>query len=155
MLKAARRPSSQPRTRGGSPGALGTGRKKAAYDRVHFATMALESGARRLGITPRAMYRRLKKQDLIRQRLFRHYDLLHTQSLDYVAEDIAETLLNREADAQGNGEKAHTEARRGRGTEEGRAGKSLRGGAEGRRISATKGTKANKGLEEDTGRVKE
>ena len=27
----------------------------------------------------------------------RHYDLLHTQSLDYVAEDIAETLQNWEA----------------------------------------------------------
>lgn len=94
---AARRPPSQPRTRGGPPGALVTGRKKAAYDRIHFATMALESGAKRLGITPQAMYRRLKKQDLIRQRLFRHYDLLHTQSLDYVAEDIAETLRNREA----------------------------------------------------------
>ena len=50
-----------------------------------------------MGISPKAMYRRLKKQDLIRQRLFRHYDLLHTQSLDYVAEDIAETLRNREA----------------------------------------------------------
>ena len=55
-----------------------------AYDRIHFATMALESGARRLGITPLAMYRRLKQQDLIHQRLLRHYDMLHTQSLDYV-----------------------------------------------------------------------
>ncbi len=72
-------------------------RRKSAYDRIHFATMALESGAKRVGITPLAMYRRLKKQDLIRGRLFRHYDLLHTQSLDYVAEDIAETLQNREA----------------------------------------------------------
>ena len=72
-------------------------RAAAKYDRIHFAVMALESGAKRLGVTPLAMYRRLKKQDLIRQRLFRHYDLLHTQSLDYVAEDIAETLQNREA----------------------------------------------------------
>ena len=72
-------------------------RAAAKYDRIHFAMMALESGAKRLGVTPLAMYRRLKKQDLIRQRLFRHYDLLHTQSLDYVAEDIAETLRNREA----------------------------------------------------------
>ena len=82
---------------GGAQKALGPSRKKSAYDRIHFATMALESGAKRLDISPRAMYRRLKKQDLIRQRLFRHYDLLHTQSLDYVAEDIAETLQNREA----------------------------------------------------------
>ena len=67
------------------------------YDRIHFATMALESGAQKLGITPLIMYRRLKQQDLIHQRLIRHYDMLHTQSLDYVAEDIAETLQNWEA----------------------------------------------------------
>ena len=67
-----------------------------AYDRIHFATVALESGARRMGITPLAMYRRLKQQNLIHQRLLRHYDMLHTQSLDYVAEDIAETLKNWE-----------------------------------------------------------
>lgn len=67
-----------------------------AYDRIHFATMALESGAKRLGIPPLTMYRRLKKQNLIHLRLFRHYELLHTQSLDYVAEDIAETLQNWE-----------------------------------------------------------
>ena len=73
---------------------------QAAYDRIHFATMALESGARRLGITPLAMYRRLKQQDLIHQRLLRHYDMLHTQSLDYVAEDIAETLKNWEEEQQ-------------------------------------------------------
>ena len=71
-----------------------------AYDRIHFATMALESGAKRLGITPQAMYRRLKRQDLIHQRLMRHYDMLHTQSLDYVAEDIAETLQNWELSEQ-------------------------------------------------------
>ena len=68
-----------------------------AYDRIHFATMALESGAKRLGITPLEMYRRLKRQGLIQQRLIRHYDLLHTQSLDYVADDIADTLKNWEA----------------------------------------------------------
>ena len=67
-----------------------------AYDRIHFATMALESGAKRLGITPREMYRRLKRQGLIHRRLMRHYDSLHTQSLDYVAEDIADTLQNWE-----------------------------------------------------------
>lgn len=71
-----------------------------AYDRIHFATMALESGARLLGITPLAMYRRLKQQDLIHKRLLRHYDMLHTQSLDYVAEDIAETLQNWEEEQQ-------------------------------------------------------
>ncbi|MBQ9466505.1 MAG: DUF3791 domain-containing protein [Muribaculaceae bacterium] len=62
--------------------------------------MAIESGAKRLGISPAEMYRRLKRQDLIHKRLMRHYDLLHTQSLDYVAQDIAETLLNWENEEQ-------------------------------------------------------
>jgi len=77
--------------------AITTSNRTSAYNRIHFATMALESGARRLGISPQDMYRRLKRQDLIHQRLIRYYDLLHTQSLDYVAEDIAETLQNWEA----------------------------------------------------------
>ena len=41
-----------------------------AYDRIHFATMALESGARRLGITEsnvRKRYERAKK--MMRQNL--------------------------------------------------------------------------------------
>ncbi|MBP5419222.1 MAG: DUF3791 domain-containing protein [Bacteroidales bacterium] len=59
--------------------------------------MAMESGAKLLGISSQEMYRRLKRQDLIHQRLILHYDLLHTQSLDYVAEDITETLQNWEA----------------------------------------------------------
>ena len=70
------------------------------YDRIHFATMAVESGARKLGITPVEMFCRLERQDLIRCRLFRHYDLLHTQSLDWVADDIVETLLNWEKEEQ-------------------------------------------------------
>ena len=64
-----------------------------AYDRIHFATMAVESGARRLGITPLAMYRRLKQQDLIHQRLMRHYDLLHTQSPLSIAAFILSKLF--------------------------------------------------------------
>ncbi len=78
--------------------AMTTYNRTPAYDRIHFATMALENGAKRLGISPLVMYRRLKKQDLIHQRLIRHYDLLHTQSLDYVTDDIIETLQNWEAE---------------------------------------------------------
>jgi len=70
-----------------------------AYDRIHFVMMAMESGAHKLGITPQEMLRRLEKQDLIRRRLLRHYDILHTQSLDYVANDIVDTLQNWEKEA--------------------------------------------------------
>ena len=46
------------------------------------------------------MYSRLKKQDLISKRLFRHYDLLHTQSLDWVADDTIATLKNWENESK-------------------------------------------------------
>lgn len=42
------------------------------------------------------MEQRLQKQDLIHRRLIEHYELLHTQSLEYVADDIVETLTNLE-----------------------------------------------------------
>ena len=65
--------------------------------RIHFAVMAIESGARRLGISGQMMHDRLKAQDLIRNRLIAHYDDLHTQSLDWVADDTVTTLQNWEA----------------------------------------------------------
>lgn len=68
------------------------------YRKIHFAVMAIESGARKLNISGREMEQRLQKQDLISRRLIGHYDLLHTQSLDYVADDIAETLVNWESE---------------------------------------------------------
>lgn len=67
------------------------------YRRIHFAVMVIESGARKLGISSKEMHDRLRKQGLIRNRLFKRYDTLHTQSLDWVADDISETLLNWEA----------------------------------------------------------
>ncbi len=65
--------------------------------RIHFAVMAIESGARKLGVTSREMHDRLKKQNLIHTRLIGRYDLLHTQSREWVADDIVETLKNWEA----------------------------------------------------------
>lgn len=69
------------------------------YRKVHFAVMAIESGAKKLGITGKIMFDRLQKQGLIHNRLFKRYEELHTQSLDWVAEDICETLLNWEAES--------------------------------------------------------
>ena len=66
------------------------------YRKIHFAVMAIESGAEKLNISGQEMEDRLQKQDLIRKRLLDQYEVLHTQSLDYVADDIAETLLNWE-----------------------------------------------------------
>ena len=66
------------------------------YRHIHFAVMAIESGARKLGISGKEMHDRLLKQGLIHRRLIKRYEDLHTQSLDWVADDISETLLNWE-----------------------------------------------------------
>lgn len=67
------------------------------YRKIHFAVMAIESGARKMDIPAPQMVSRLNQVGLITKRLIRHYDMLHTQSLEYVADDIVETLKNREA----------------------------------------------------------
>ena len=61
--------------------------------------MAIESGAKKLGISGKEMFDRLQKQGLIHNRLLKHYEELHTQSLEWVADDISETLLNWEAES--------------------------------------------------------
>lgn len=68
------------------------------YRKIHFAVMAIESGAKKLNISGREMEQRLQKQDLIRNRLIGQYEMLHTQSLEYVADDIVETLINWESE---------------------------------------------------------
>lgn len=71
-----------------------------AYRKVHFAVMAIESSAKRLNIPGEEMFHRLKQQDLIHSRLFKHYDLLHTQSLEWVVDDTIETLDNWEKETK-------------------------------------------------------
>ena len=66
------------------------------YRKVHFAVMAIEASAKRQNVSGKEMHRRLKEQGLIHRRLFRHYELLHTQSLDWVVDDTLETLRNWE-----------------------------------------------------------
>ena len=46
------------------------------------------------------MHFRLKQQDLIHCRLFRYYEQLHTQSLDWVVDDTIETLQNWEREGK-------------------------------------------------------
>lgn len=69
-----------------------------ADNQMEFAVIALEAAAKKINVPVSEMYCRLQKQDLIKQRLFKHYDLLHTQSIQWVADDLVETLLNWEAE---------------------------------------------------------
>ena len=66
------------------------------YRKLHFAVMVIEATAKKQQIQGDVMYKRLKAQDLIRQRLLQHYETLHTQSLEWVVEDTIETLKNWE-----------------------------------------------------------
>lgn len=67
-----------------------------SYKRIHFAVMAIEASAKKENVSGASMYKRLKKQGLIHERLFKYYDQLHTQSLDWVSDDLVETLHNWE-----------------------------------------------------------
>lgn len=69
-----------------------------ADNQMEFAIIAIEATAKKMNVSPSEMHRRLQKQDLINQRLFKHYDLLHTQSIQWVTDDLIETLHNWEAE---------------------------------------------------------
>ena len=66
-------------------------------EKIHFAVMAIEAGAREMGISPMEMRRRLEKMNLIKRLLLDNYEVMHTQSLKHVGEDVAEALKNWEA----------------------------------------------------------
>lgn len=72
--------------------------RTAESDRIQFAVIAIETAARKMGISTAELAARLQSQGLIEGRLIRFYDTLHTQSADYVADDIIETLLNYESE---------------------------------------------------------
>ena len=65
-------------------------------EKVHCAVMAIGAAADLMGITPSEMYNRLDKVGLVKNLLFDLYDVEHTQSLEYVAEDVVEALNNWE-----------------------------------------------------------
>lgn len=67
-------------------------------DVMHFCVIAIETAAKKMEIPAHELTRRLEAQGLIEGRLFKYYDTLHTQSADYVADDIIETLYNYEHD---------------------------------------------------------
>ena len=65
---------------------------------------AIESAAQKLGIPAPTLYNRLEKLNLIRQYLISGYDMLHTQSREYIADTLVEALENWEAHYKEKGE---------------------------------------------------
>ena len=65
-------------------------------DVIQFCIIAIEKAAAKLDISPSQLIEKLESHGLIESRLIRFYDTHHTQSADYVADDIIETLDNYE-----------------------------------------------------------
>ena len=70
------------------------------YRKVHFAVMAIEASAAKARTSGKEIHDRLRQQRLIHGRLFKYYDQLHTQSLEWVVDDTLETLHNWEAESK-------------------------------------------------------
>ena len=68
------------------------------YDKIHLVIMAIDKAARKMNVPKTELYDRLNKQNLVHDRLIGMYDVMHTQSLDFVADDIIETLNNYESE---------------------------------------------------------
>lgn len=64
--------------------------------RTIFTSSCIEAAARAENCTPSEMYKRMKEVDLVEGYIWKHYDSLHTQSRQYVTDDVLEALHNRE-----------------------------------------------------------
>jgi len=67
---------------------------------MQFCVIAIETAAKKMNVTTSELTQRLEAQGLIDGRLLKFYDTLHTQSANYVADDIIETLYNYEHDVE-------------------------------------------------------
>lgn len=65
-------------------------------EKIHFAIMAIGAASQKMGIPVTEMHQRLKRVNLIDKLILGCYDVLHTQSLKHVAEDVVEALQNWE-----------------------------------------------------------
>ena len=62
--------------------------------KLAFAASCVEGAARKLGVPYIEIYERMRKVDLINKFILPHYDTLHTESREYLIEDVIECLTN-------------------------------------------------------------
>lgn len=67
--------------------------------KLAFAASCVEGAARKLGVPYIEIYERMRKVDLISKFILPHYDTLHTESREYLIEDVIECLTNWEKKA--------------------------------------------------------
>lgn len=68
--------------------------------KLAFAASCVEGVARQLGVSYLEVYNRMKRVDLIDKYILKHYDTLHTESREYLLEDVIECLTNWEKKAK-------------------------------------------------------
>lgn len=66
-------------------------------DKISFAIFCVENTVRSLGISGTKMYDELEKNGLIDDYILAHYDALHTQSKEYIVDEIKRALEIRGA----------------------------------------------------------
>lgn len=71
---------------------------------MEFVIFAIESTAQKMGIAAPVLYNRLEKVNLIRRYLIDGYDMLHTQSREYIVDTLLEALENWETYYKEKGE---------------------------------------------------
>lgn len=67
--------------------------------KLAFAASCVEGAARKLGVPYIEVYERMKKVELIDNYILKHYDTLHTESREYLIENVIECLNNWEKKA--------------------------------------------------------
>ncbi len=68
--------------------------------KLAFAAQCVEGTARKLGVPYIEVYERMRKVDLINKFILPCYDTLHTESKEYLIEDVIECLTNWERKAK-------------------------------------------------------
>jgi hypothetical protein len=61
-----------------------------------FVATCIETTARWLGTSYKDVYQRMKRVNLIEQYILPHYETLHTESRENLAEDLVECMKNWE-----------------------------------------------------------
>ncbi len=66
------------------------------YRNIHLIIMAIEGASARMNLSGSEVYKMLKKHNLVHNYLLEYYEELHTQSKEWLADSIVETLNNWE-----------------------------------------------------------
>lgn len=64
--------------------------------KLAFAASCVEGLARKMGKPYGEVYERMRKVEAIENYILKNYDTLHTESLEYVLEDVEEYIVNKE-----------------------------------------------------------